>query len=128
MNWTIAQHSNSHENRMDFANVKVINREANHDKMLLFEGTRLHGDFHTEFGCCLHYTTIIRNATQSKNHSVWRTFMKSNSVSAGVMYTGQFGTLRYKIAFGARVCFNVDVFIFSLLQCCIAVVSFALRG
>jgi hypothetical protein len=26
-------------------------------------------DFHTGFGCCLHYATVIRYATRSKNHS-----------------------------------------------------------
>jgi hypothetical protein len=33
-------------------------------------------DFHTGFGCCLHYATVIRYATRSKNHSALEVIWK----------------------------------------------------
>ena len=35
----------------------------------LYRITSERSDFHTGFGCCLHYATVIRYATRSKNHS-----------------------------------------------------------
>ena len=58
-------------------------------------------DFHTGFGCCLHYATVIRYATRSKNHSALE-------------------VMRFW-----RVCLNIVAFICSLLQYFIAVVCFA---
>jgi hypothetical protein len=43
-------------------------------------------DFYTGFGCCLHYATVIRYATRSKNHSALHGGdIKSNSVCAGAV-------------------------------------------
>ena len=42
----------------------------------LYRITSERSDFHTGFGCCLHYTTPIRCAPRSENHSALEVIQK----------------------------------------------------
>ena len=42
----------------------------------LYRITSERSDFHTGFGCCLHYTTPIRYAPRSENHSALEVIQK----------------------------------------------------
>jgi hypothetical protein len=59
--------------------LKYMKKLCSHDIKAPFTLYRIaseRSDFHTGFGCCLHYATVIRYAKRSKNHSALEVIWK----------------------------------------------------